>query len=79
MERVMTLLGSARANKQEAYENIYRYEGAIMVLEAMRDDLRTQEIVEAANAMGEPELDEVTPGSNGSAEVQPADRITEAG
>ena len=36
-------------------------------------------VVAATVDMGEPELDEATPGSNGSAEVQPADQTTEAG
>jgi hypothetical protein len=47
-ERLMTLLGSARKNRQDAYEMIYRYDGAIQTLQMLLDDLRVQTIKEQA-------------------------------
>ena len=46
MDRLMTLLGSARANMQTAYKEIQHYEGAIQTLQLLIDDLRAQEIKE---------------------------------
>ena len=45
-DRLMTLLGSARANMQTAYKEIQHYEGAIQTLQLLIDDLRAQEIKE---------------------------------
>lgn len=51
-ERLMLLLGSAKKNRQEAYEMIYRYDGAIQTLTMLLDDLRVQKIKEEAEAKG---------------------------
>ena len=45
-DRLMMLLGSARANLQTAQVEIYHYEGAIQTLQLLIDDLRAQEIKE---------------------------------
>ena len=45
-ERLMTLLGSARANMRTSQIEIYHYEGAIQTLQLLIDDLRAQEIKE---------------------------------
>jgi len=45
-DRLMTLLGSARANMHTAQVEIYHYEGAIQTLQLLIDDLRAQEIKE---------------------------------
>lgn len=49
-ERLLLLLGSAKKNRQEAYEMIYRYDGAIQALEMLIDDIRAQSIKEEAEA-----------------------------
>ena len=53
-ERLMTLLGSARANMRTSQIEIYHYEGAIQTLQLLIDDLRAQEIKEK-HELEEPE------------------------
>ena len=55
LDKLMTLLGSARANMENCQVEIYHYEGAIQTLQMLIDDLRAQEIKEATE---EPAADE---------------------
>ncbi len=53
-ERLMILLGSAKANMQTSQIEIYHYEGAIQTLQLLIDGLRAQDIQEQHEV---PELD----------------------
>ena len=46
IDRLKTLLGSAKANRQTAQVEIHHYGGAISTLQLLIDDLRAQEIKE---------------------------------
>ena len=60
-DRLMTLLGSAKANIRNAQVEIYHYEGAIQTLQLLVDDLKAQEIKEQHE-----ELVETLPESEGN-------------
>lgn len=52
-DRLMTLLGSAKANIRNAQVEIYHYEGAIQTLQLLIDDLKAQDIKEQQEEMEE--------------------------
>jgi len=52
-DRLMTLLGSAKANIRNAQVEIYHYEGAIQTLQLLIDDLKAQDIKEKQETEGD--------------------------
>ena len=52
-DRLMTLLGSAKANIRNAQVEIYHYEGAVQTLQLLIDDLKAQDIKEQQESEGD--------------------------